>query len=98
MIDVNAHLVRIVQTTDIALRLISARLLTILALVMTFGLFGWAMAVQTPLGCIIATIWGLSIFIPVLWTGRKGLDHAGQRVQGDVPSDADHAMQVENQP
>lgn len=98
MIDVNAHLVRIVQTTDIALRLISARLLTILALVMTFALFGWAMAVQTPLGCIIASIWGLLIFNPVLWTGRKGLDHGERSGQGPLPPDADHAVPLENQP
>ena len=58
----------------VALRLIQARLLTLVALLLTFALFAWAMWSQTVLGAIIAGVWGLSIFLPVLLTGRGGYD------------------------
>ncbi len=96
MIDINAEMIRIVQTTDIALRLISARLLTFVALVMTWGVFGWALYAQTTLGCIIASIWGLIVFFPILWTGRKGLDHA-VRQQGTATPQPHHDVQVSDE-
>lgn len=65
----------ILRAGNLALRLMTARLVTILALLMACGLFAWAMCVQTVLGCIIASIWGLLIFLPILWVGRRGHDH-----------------------
>jgi hypothetical protein len=56
----------------IGLRLLSARILAILALLMTFGLFSWAMWMQTTLACIIASIFGGVIFLPVLFSGTRG--------------------------
>ena len=68
----------------VALRLIQARLLTLVALLLTFALFAWAMWSQTVLGAIIAAVWGLSIFLPVLLTGRGGYD--GSTTQGSQRS------------
>jgi hypothetical protein len=67
-------LVDILVGANVALGLISARLITILALVMTFGLFIWAMCVPEALRCTIASIWAVVIFLPVLWIGRRGHD------------------------
>lgn len=61
----------------IALRLLAARLLTLLALLMTFGLFCWAIWMQTSLAAIVAATFGGVIFLPVLFAGRpKGGQHA----------------------
>jgi len=60
----------------IALRVLSARILVILALLMTFGLFSYAMYAQTILTCVIASIFGGIIFLPVLFTGRTRGEHA----------------------
>lgn len=55
----------------LALRTITERLLVILALLMTAGLFSWAMWMQTVLSCIIASLFGGVIFLPVLFVGRQ---------------------------
>jgi hypothetical protein len=61
----------------LALRVLAERLLTLLALLITAGLFAWAMWMQTVLACIIATLFGGVIFLPVLLVGRRrGADHA----------------------
>jgi len=55
----------------LALRVLTERLLTILALLGTFGLFAWSMWMQTILSCIIATLFGGVIFLPILFVGRQ---------------------------
>lgn len=60
----------------IALRALSIRILVILALLMTFGLFAWAMWMQTILACIIASLFGGVIFLPVLIASRPRGEHA----------------------
>lgn len=87
--DLDRELFDILRAGAIALRLLSARLLTIVALLLTFGLFAWAMATQTPLGCIIAVAWGLIIFLPILFIGRGGSDHAFER-RAERPEDGPH--------
>lgn len=61
----------IIAGTSVALRIIQVRLILLLCLFMTFGLFAWAMVQQTNLGVIIAALWGLTIFLPVLFTGKR---------------------------
>lgn len=74
---------------NIALRLIQARLLTVIALAITAALFGAAMWIQTVLGLIIAATWGLSIFLPVLFIGRGGSDvpQAPQQSETGAPGE-----------
>lgn len=79
-------LVEILTGAHVALKVIQARLLTLLALIFTAGIFAWAMWLQTVLGAIIAATWGLLIFLPVLYTGRGGNDAAPQR-QPQRPED-----------
>lgn len=66
--------VDILVGANVALKLISARLVTILALVMTCGMFVWTMCDPTILRCIMAATWAVVIFLPVLWAGRRGHD------------------------
>jgi hypothetical protein len=67
-------LIEVIQGTNLVLKLLAARLVTIVALLLTAGMFAWAMWLQTTLGAIIAGVWGLTIFLPVLFTGRGGHD------------------------
>ena len=67
-------LVDILVGADVALKIISARLITILALVMTCGMFVWTMCDPVTLRCIMAATWAVVIFRPVLWAGRRGHD------------------------
>lgn len=74
-------LIEILQGANVALRLIQARLLTLLALVFTFALYAWAMWQQTLLGASICAIWGLTIFLPILVIGRGGSDATQRQSQ-----------------
>jgi hypothetical protein len=65
-------LVEILEGANVALRVIQERLVLILCMLMTFGMFAWAMWLQSVLGAIIAGTWGLTIFLPVLFAGRGG--------------------------
>jgi hypothetical protein len=65
-------MVEILTGANVALKLIQARIILILALLLTAGAFAWAMWLQTVLGAIIAATWGLMIFLPVLFAGRGG--------------------------
>lgn len=60
----------------LALRVLSERLLCILALLMTFGLFCWSMWMQTVLSAVIASTFGGVIFLPVLFSSRSRSAHA----------------------
>jgi hypothetical protein len=59
-----------------ALRILSMRLITLLALLMTFGLFCWAMAIGQPLHFAIAGAFGVIIFLPILFVGKPGVSSA----------------------
>ena len=56
----------LVVVVDVALRVLNRRLLTLLALGMTFGLFCWAMALGDWLHFAIAGAFGILIFLPIL--------------------------------
>jgi hypothetical protein len=64
------NLIEVLTGANVALKLLQERLVLILALLLTAGIFSWAMLLQTVLGAIIASVWGLSIFLPVLFTGQ----------------------------
>lgn len=51
----------------IALATLGERLFLLLALVMTFLLFTWAIWKENPLAIVAAGIFALCIFLPVLW-------------------------------
>jgi len=54
-----------------ATRILAARVLAMICLFMVFGLFCWAMWVETPLACIVAGGFAVLVFLPVLWGGRN---------------------------
>jgi uncharacterized membrane protein len=54
------------RAVDIGLTILTHRLLTLLALVMVFALFSWAMVQGTYVHFAIAGAFGLVIFLPVL--------------------------------
>lgn len=64
-------LIEILQGANVALHLITVRLVLILTLLLTFSLFCWAMYLQSQLGAIIAAAWALLVFLPVLLTGGR---------------------------
>lgn len=51
----------------LGIRMLSQRLLAFLALGMTFGLFCWALYLQTWISFAMAATFGVSIFLPVLF-------------------------------
>lgn len=54
------------RAIDVALRILTHRVLTLLALLITFGLFCWAMFLGTWIHFAIAGAFGIAIFLPVL--------------------------------
>ena len=59
------------RAIDVGLTVLTHRLLTLLALFMTFGLFSWAMTLGTLVSLITAGAFGLIIFLPVLAVDRR---------------------------
>jgi hypothetical protein len=57
--------------THVALQVLGARLVLLVTLAMTCGLFCWAMYLQTQYGIIIAAAWAVSVFLPVLIRGER---------------------------
>lgn len=61
---------------DVLLRSLSMRIVMILTLAMTFGLFCWAMFRATTLAFEIAGAFGVMVLWPVLFVGwREGDKH-----------------------
>ena len=56
---------------NVLLRALGTKILALLALAMTFGLFCWAMFLQTWLGVTVAVVFGLGALWPVLYIGLK---------------------------
>ena len=54
-----------------ATRIVAARVLSVLCLLMTFGLFCWAMYLQSQMGAGIAGGFAIFVFLPVLAADRK---------------------------
>jgi putative Mn2+ efflux pump MntP len=57
---------------SIALRIVSIRLLTFLALGMTFGLFCWAMHEASWIAFISASTFGAIVYLPALFSAHRG--------------------------
>jgi len=51
---------------DLALRILTGRLLVLLALTMNFGLFCWAMWAGTTLALIVAGTFSFLAYLPIL--------------------------------
>ena len=60
---------QILLMLDVLLKALGTKILALLALGMTFGLFCWAMRLQTWLGFAVATVFGLGALWPVLYIG-----------------------------
>ena len=56
---------------DAGTRILAARILAFLSLLMTFGLFCWAIYLQTWIGYAVATTFGAFVFLPCLWAGSS---------------------------
>jgi hypothetical protein len=78
-------LVEILAGAEVALRVLQERLVLMVCMLITAGLFSWAMWLQTVLGAMIALAWGLAIFLPVLFAGRGDSDERPQRPQNEPP-------------
>lgn len=61
----------IAAVLDAGTRILAARILAFLALLMTFGLFAWAIHLQTWVGYAVAATFGAIIFLPVLWAAKS---------------------------
>lgn len=80
------NMVEILTGAHVALKVLQERIILVLALLLTFALFGWAMWLQSTLAVIIAATWGLTIFLPVLFAGRGGVDEGRTlKAQGGTP-------------
>jgi hypothetical protein len=66
--DQGFELVRIIQA---ATRIVAARVLSVISLLMIFGLTCWAMVVQTILSSCIAGGFAVLVFLPVLYGERR---------------------------
>lgn len=55
---------------DAGTRILAARILAFIALLMVFGLFCWAIYLQTWVAFAIAGTFGITIFLPVLWQAK----------------------------
>ena len=59
-----------------ATKIVSARVMTLVAMMMTFGLFCWAMWLGSNLALITSAAFGCLVFLPVLAADRtKGGSH-----------------------
>jgi len=75
-----ANLSELAIGVSVGLSVLKQRVLTMLALVMTFGLFCWSMALGQWIHFAIAGAFGLSIFLPVLWHEKPaGIPHEDER-------------------
>ena len=70
---------QLVRAIDVGLTLLTHRVLTILALLMAFGLFCSAMALGGWLHLAIAGAFGVIIFLPVLWRDQRPEPSYGKR-------------------
>lgn len=65
------HPALILRMIDALLRALGSRMLSLLALSMTFALYAWAMRVSTWLAYVIASTFGIGVTWPVLYVGWR---------------------------
>lgn len=63
---------QLLAVLDAATKIVAARVLSMLCLLMTFGLFCWAMWMQTVLACAISGGFAVIVFLPTLIGERRG--------------------------
>lgn len=73
------------EVMALVLQVLSARAIILLALLMTLGLFAWALAVGTVLALIDAGLFAVLVFLPVLWKGGHGKKTADAGVRSVQP-------------
>jgi hypothetical protein len=61
-------LVEILAGANVALKVLQARLLVMISMLLSFSLFAWAMWLESQLALIIAAAFAVSVFLPVLFT------------------------------
>lgn len=57
----------LLQFLAAGIKVLSARFTMLLALILTFVLFLWAMSKATALPIVIATIFAILVFLPAVW-------------------------------
>lgn len=60
-----------VSVISMALKILAERVLVLLALGMTFGLFCWALWAGTNISLITSAVFALGVFLPVLFRGSQ---------------------------
>jgi hypothetical protein len=73
---------RLMIAAEVAKKVLAERVVILVALVMTFGLFAWAMSEPSTVTCWIAISFAVVVFLPVLVGGRRA--QAPPEVSGDV--------------
>jgi len=68
---------QLMAVLDAATRILAARVLSMISLAMTFGLFCWAMYLQAQLPCLIAGGFAVLVFLPVLMGERRKENPSG---------------------
>jgi hypothetical protein len=63
---------QLLAVLDTATRIVAARVLSMLCLLMTFALFCWAMWMQTTLSCVVSGGFAVIVFLPTLIGERRG--------------------------
>jgi cytosine/uracil/thiamine/allantoin permease len=63
---------QLLAVLDAATRIVAARVLSMLCLLMTFALFCWAMWSQTVLACVVSGGFAVIVFLPTLIGERRG--------------------------
>lgn len=61
----------VIRAVDVGLTVLTHRVLTLLALLMTFGLFCWSMQMGDTIHFAIAGAFGAIIFLPTLVADRR---------------------------
>jgi hypothetical protein len=69
---------QVLAGTSIALKVLQARLLVIISMILTFSLFCAAMALQTQAAIIVAVSFSILVFLPILI-------HSGDRRHAPQP-------------
>ena len=63
---------QLLAVMDAVTKIVAARVLSMLALMMTFGLFCWAMWMQSTLACVVSGGFAVLVFLPTLIGERRG--------------------------
>ena len=63
---------QLLAVMDAVTKIVAARVLSMLALMMTFGLFCWAMWMQSTVACVVSGGFAVLVFLPTLIGERRG--------------------------